>query len=292
MDASSQSSGHCHIYLISNDESYVSFIRSLFEKSVAEDPIHVESSVPTALEFLKPDATDIILFDLAVLSETKGVDVFLSLRLRARGIPILIAGTDEDEELIMKLIGLGAQDALPKASKNKKDHLRVITHTLQRVEAHQEYCENLLMDELTSLNNRKGFISLSEQQLLLMNRTKKGLLFFNFKVTNLNKINQDFDYKEGSRLLVQTAEILRASFRRTDILARYTGDEFALCAIDAMKNNIPLIAGRFIANLKRFNDNMPDYYKVQVQIGAIAVLPDNTLSVENILKLASENILK
>ena len=167
----------------------------------------------------------------------------------------------------------------------------MIFHALQRAKAHEEHCENLLMDELTSLNNRKGFVSLSEQQLSLMKRSKKGLVFFSFKVTNLNKINQDFDYREGNRVLAQSAELLRASFRKTDILARFTGDEFALCAIDAMDNNIGLIAERFISNLKIFNDNMPDNYKIQIRTGAVAVLPGNTLSIGGILKLAGENKL-
>ncbi len=282
----------CRIYLVSGDASYASFIRGLFEKSASEDQIQVESSVPTALEFLKPDATDIILFDVAVAPEAKRLDVFLSFRLRARGIPIVVVSAGEDEELVMKLIGSGAQDGLPKTNKNKNDILRVLDRALQRAKAHEEYCENLLMDELTSLNNRNGFVSLSEQQLSLMNRSKNGLVFFHFKVANLNKINQDFDYKEGNRVLVQTAEILKASFRKTDILARYSGDQFALCAINAMHNDIALLSGRFMSNLKSFNDKMPDYYKTQIRIGAIAVLPDNTLSVEDILKLAGENILK
>ena len=283
---------YCRIYLISGDASYASFIRGLFERSAPEDHIRVESSIPTALEFLKPDATDIILFDVTVAPEAERLNVFLGFRLRARGIPIVVVTAGEDEELVMNLIGSGAQDVHPKTNKNKKDILRVIFHTLRRAKAHEEYCENLLMDELTSLNNRKGFVSLSEQQLSLMKRSNKGLLFFSFKVTNLNKINRDFDYREGNRVLTQSAELLRASFRKTDILARFTGDEFALCAIDAMDNNIALIAERFISNLKIFNDNMPDNYKIQIRTGATAVLPDNTLSIGGILKLAGESILK
>ena len=282
---------HCRIYLISGDASYASFIRGLFEKSVPEDHIRAESSIPTALEFLKPDVTDIILFDVSVAPEAERLDIFLNFRLRARGIPVVVVTADEDETLIMNLIGSGAQDGLAKTEKNKPAVLRMIFHTLQRAQAHQECCENLLMDELTSLNNRKGFVSLSEQQLSLMKRSKKGLVFFSFKVTNLNKINQDFDYREGNRVLAQSAELLRASFRKTDILARFTGDEFALCAIDAMDNNIGLIAERFISNLKIFNDNMPDNYKIQIRTGAVAVLPGNTLSIGGILKLAGENKL-
>ncbi|PIU39942.1 MAG: hypothetical protein COT00_04335 [Candidatus Omnitrophica bacterium CG07_land_8_20_14_0_80_50_8] len=168
----------------------------------------------------------------------------------------------------------------------------MVNRTLERVKAHREYCENLLIDELTGLNNRKGFITLSEQQLRIVSRTKKGLVFFDVKITNLNKINQDFDFKEGNRVLVQAAVILKASFRKTDILSRYKGDQFTVCAIDSLKSNIDLMAKRFLTNLKLYNDNMPDYYKIKVRIGAISVGADNLLPVEDIIQLAAENIVK
>jgi diguanylate cyclase (GGDEF)-like protein len=44
----------------------------------------------------------------------------------------------------------------------------------------------------------------------------------------LKEINDTFGHKEGDAAIVETADILRESFRTSDVIARTGGDEFAL----------------------------------------------------------------
>ena len=48
----------------------------------------------------------------------------------------------------------------------------------------------------------------------------------------MKHINDTFGHQEGNRALVETANILRDSFRQSDILARFGGDEFAVLVTD------------------------------------------------------------
>ena len=101
-------------------------------------------------------------------------------------------------------------------------------------------------DELTQLYNRRGFFLLGEQQLRVAQRTASELLLIFIDVDQLKKINDQHGHKEGDRALVETAEVLRATFRSADILARISGDEFVVLAYPS----VGMGAGRLLARLQ------------------------------------------
>ena len=85
-----------------------------------------------------------------------------------------------------------------------------------------------LRDELTSLYNVRGFYLLAEQAMLLAKRAHQdfGVLFID--VDNLKQINDSNGHSAGSTLLVETARLLRSTFRDTDVIGRVGGDEFVV----------------------------------------------------------------
>ena len=90
-----------------------------------------------------------------------------------------------------------------------------------------------LTDELTGLYNRRGFICLSEVQLKLARRSGCDMVLFFIDVDGLKQINDSFGHSEGDNALIRTAEVLRMTFRESDVLARIGGDEFGALAIEA-----------------------------------------------------------
>ncbi len=85
-----------------------------------------------------------------------------------------------------------------------------------------------LRDELTGLHNVRGFNLLAEQSLLLARRAKQefGVLFID--LDNLKVINDNLGHSIGSATLVETAKLLKTTFRDTDVIARIGGDEFVV----------------------------------------------------------------
>ena len=53
-------------------------------------------------------------------------------------------------------------------------------------------------------------------------------------VDDLKKINDTLGHEEGDKALIDTAQIIRNTFRESDIIARLGGDEFAVLAIDTV----------------------------------------------------------
>src|SRR4029077_20951716 len=89
-----------------------------------------------------------------------------------------------------------------------------------------------LTDDLTCLYNRRAFFALATQQLKVMRRRGLGLLLFFADVDHLKEINVTYGHREGDLALIRTANALEQTFRDSDIVARLSGDEFAVLALE------------------------------------------------------------
>jgi len=111
-----------------------------------------------------------------------------------------------------------------------------------------------LTDELTGLYNRRGFLALAERQLKLGRRSGRGILLVFIDVDGLKQLNDTFGHAEGDRTLIRAGGVLEKTFRESDVVARFGGDEFAVLAIEASQHNQETIAARLRENLRQMND--------------------------------------
>lgn len=86
-----------------------------------------------------------------------------------------------------------------------------------------------LRDELTGLYNRRGLMALAEHAMEEGERLGFGVLFID--IDGLKQINDAHGHAMGDQALREAAALLRATFRRTDGLARLAGDEFAVLLV-------------------------------------------------------------
>lgn len=124
-----------------------------------------------------------------------------------------------------------------------------------------------LTDELTGLYNRRGFFTMSEQQLRYCRREEEPYAVYYIDMDGLKTVNDRLGHDEGDSLIRMTADILRESFRTTDIIARMGGDEFAVFAPKAGKKNARVIADRIAANTGDMNRKAGLPYPVSMSIG-------------------------
>lgn len=87
-------------------------------------------------------------------------------------------------------------------------------------------------DTLTGLYNRRGLNEQAEIALRRAERAGRPLTFLFVDVDGLKAINDRDGHAAGDAALVRIAEVLRATFRASDILGRLGGDEFVVVAVD------------------------------------------------------------
>jgi diguanylate cyclase (GGDEF)-like protein/PAS domain S-box-containing protein len=103
-----------------------------------------------------------------------------------------------------------------------------------------------LIDHLTGLYNRRGFMLLAERHLKLAARKRRQVFLLFCDVDGLKQINDTLGHRAGDHALVDAADILRRTFRSADIVARLGGDEFTVFPLEATDES----GGRLVARLE------------------------------------------
>jgi len=155
-------------------------------------------------------------------------------------------------------------------------------HGLLKTQADQ-LKELALVDELTGLNNRRGFMTLAEQQVKIANRNKTALTLVYFDLDNFKTINDTLGHAEGDRVLVLAADILRVTFRQSDILGRMGGDEFVALITDDDDFGQKSVSERLEENLKNFNSQSELNYELSTSIGIAVRRPEAPCSLNELL---------
>jgi diguanylate cyclase (GGDEF)-like protein len=159
----------------------------------------------------------------------------------------------------------------------------------KRMEA--EMREMSLRDLLTDLYNRRGFITLAEQQIRAADRTRRAMLLMFIDCDGLKWINDTLGHKEGDKALIETANVLRQTFRKSDIIARLGGDEFAVLAIDAASYINPEdFPKRLQQNIDAGNAKEARLYKLAMSWGTTVYDPGSPLSLDELMSSADKRM--
>ncbi len=140
-----------------------------------------------------------------------------------------------------------------------------------------------LTDELTGLYNRRGFMALADQHLKIANRVKTGFYMLYADLDNLKSINDTFGHKEGDMALIAAANILRESFRESDIISRIGGDEFVIFPVVTTEVSVEVIKTRLQKNLDLHNAVKARGYELSLSVGIPYYDPEKPLSLEELL---------
>jgi diguanylate cyclase (GGDEF)-like protein/PAS domain S-box-containing protein len=141
-------------------------------------------------------------------------------------------------------------------------------------------------DQLTGLNNRRGFITLAEQQLKLSQRNKRDMLLFFADLDGMKAINDTLGHEEGDKALQDVALILRDTFRASDIVARIGGDEFAILAIDTTGIYPDVMMTRLQNQIDVHNCESGRSYTISISMGAAYYDPENPCSLDELMSRA------
>jgi diguanylate cyclase (GGDEF)-like protein len=145
-----------------------------------------------------------------------------------------------------------------------------------------------ISDHLTGLYNRRGFLTLADQQLKLSNRTKMGMLLFFADLDGLKLINDTLGHEEGDNALIEIASILKETCRSSDIVARMGGDEFAILAIDPQEGNPESLISRLQNQIEMHNNQKNRKYKLSISIGCSAHDPEHPTSIDKLMVSADK----
>lgn len=151
-----------------------------------------------------------------------------------------------------------------------------------------------LIDHLTGLYNRRGFMLLAERHLKLAARKRRPVFLLFCDVDGLKAINDTLGHRLGDRALIDAGEILRRTFRSADIIARIGGDEFTVFPLEAGDESGARLVERLEDNLREHNaaHQAERGYLLSVSVGLARFEPGSASTVEGLLEEADRGLYR
>lgn len=141
-------------------------------------------------------------------------------------------------------------------------------------------------DSLTGLPNRALFLHLLEQALAHCARSARRLAVLYIDLDHFKPVNDTLGHQLGDLLLATVAERLRASVRKSDVVARLAGDEFTVIQTDLVDiRPARALARTLVHALHRPFMLKGREVRVSASVG-ISIYPDHGASAEELLQRA------
>ena len=213
----------------------------------------------------------------------------------ASGIQHILGKPAEPQEILRTVQNALKQPVspskLPQTGQLQREHLQLLADKLyeKNVELEQanERLRNLsLTDDLTGLNNRRGFLIMSNGLLKFARRAGHPLCLLYIDMDCLKQVNDKYGHAEGDTALNHFAHTLSETFRDSDVIARMGGDEFAVLTIDATENHLTGIQARLQSNVDAHNLVSVRGYAISFSLGVVRVDLNSVFTVEGLLNQA------
>lgn len=162
----------------------------------------------------------------------------------------------------------------------------VIARDITEAKRAQELREMAHTDELTGLSNRRRFTLLAERQAAEARQTGKPFTVLFIDLNGLKNINDNLGHQEGDQAIIDAANILRSTFRDSDVLARLGGDEFCVLLPEDSPEDAesPIARLQAMTDIHNMQSNRP--YKVGMSVGTARFDPTEPISIEDLIERA------
>jgi diguanylate cyclase (GGDEF)-like protein len=210
----------------------------------------------------------------------------------ASGVQHVLAKPTEPQEILRVVHQALKQPTvparLPQTGQLQREHLQLLADKLYQKVAELEKANNRLRslsltDELTGLNNRRGFMILATGLLKFARRAGHPLCLLYIDLDSLKPINDTYGHAAGDMAINHFARILTETFRDSDVIGRMGGDEFVVLTIDANENDLANIKARLQSNVNTHNLQSTVGYPLSFSLGMIRVDVNSTLTMESLL---------
>lgn len=149
-----------------------------------------------------------------------------------------------------------------------------------------------ITDELTGLSNRRCFDSTFEKEFLRAQRYNNKLTLVMFDIDHFKTVNDTYGHQCGDFILKQVSNAALQTFRKTDTVFRFGGEEFIVIFTETDINQSIIPLERFRKTIETLDLNYENQkINITVSIGACQ-LTEDTISKEEFLHKTDDALYK
>ena len=254
------------VLVVSAQEDAARRVRELLDGAAPDQFVVTRAAPHASFARLARDGVDVVLLAMPI-SARRGFMIFTGLRALAPTVPILFLAGPDDARHGLEAMRAGAQDFLLKSDVDGERLVRALRHAIERNRLQVARLDLALLDELTGLYNRRGFLTLATRDLRVARRGDESLCVVFADLDNLKRVNDTGGHALGDRALRDTAAVLRQTFRDSDLVARIGADEYAVLVRHAGPGSADVLADRLKRQVREFNRRAARPYQLSISLG-------------------------
>jgi len=240
----------------------------------------------TALELISKNTFHSMIVDV-MLPDMMGFELTGKVKKLKPDIVVIIMTGLIEEFSYDDAMNAGASDFI-----KKPFSLKELVARIEHAKRHEKLYDISLHDELTGLYNRRGFFTLAEHLLKAAKRQQKGLCMLYCDLDDLKGINDVLGHQKGDWALIDTANILKETFRNSDIIARIGGDEFVVVPIEPAEESLEIVVSRLQQAVEMDNAKSKRDYVLSISTGTAYFDPLSACTVDELLSQADKSMYK
>jgi diguanylate cyclase (GGDEF)-like protein len=268
--------------LVVDDDSQITKLLNIFLISRGYS-CETASSGKAAIEKADGDAFDIVITDIK-MPEMDGIALTKEILRKHPDITVMVMTAFTAEYTEEDAIHSGASDFI-----KKPFTLAEFSARLERIIRDRKKMYDLqdlaFFDGLTGLPNRKMFLDRTTQALEHAKRFPHTFALLFLDVDNFKAVNDSFGHAAGDLLLQEIAARLSEGLRKSETVARMSGDEFIVTATITKTEDAAVVAARILDSLSPPFDLQGHTCSVSCSIG-ISVYPADGDNIDILLKKA------
>jgi len=263
-------------------EVMLELMRDRFEVLCAEDG---EDGVRLA----RLERPDVVLMDL-FMPRLDGFAALEDLRRDPRTLetPVIFLSGSGDEQVKLRVLGLGAADYLVKPF-SPRELLARVEKALETTRQRRAAAALAQVDALTGLPNYGAFRTRLDDELKRAARYHTPLSAVMIDLDRLKQLNDVHGHEAGNRAIVALADHVRSNLRGSDFAARFGGDEFVVLLPHTRAEEAAVFAERVRAGLGQLRlPNSGERVMLHASFGVAALPSDGVTAPEEALRGADE----
>lgn len=166
---------------------------------------------------------------------------------------------------------------------------RYLAGAIEVARLHEQLKELAATDSLTGLANRRAFLGRLRTEIARSRRSHAELCIVLIDLNHFKTVNDVYGHAAGDQVLVRVAEVLNQTIRRSDLAARFGGDEFILLVPGAKRREVVAILNR----LRSVPISVPDPSAAQARLSfawGLANWPHDGVDPEELLQAADRRL--
>ena len=209
-----------------------------------------------------------------------GLTALRTLRQAYPRVPLAILAGGEQDPALAEARAEGVTDYLIPEWLSGPIVERVLQHAIDN---HRLQTDLALVDEITGLYTRHGFMAVAEQYLKLARRLHHSLVLTYLDIDGFTRIRAEHGPAEADWALRQVATLLRTSFRESDLMGRLETDAFAFFGMGSSDRSSEALEARLNDLLSKLAPQEGHPVHISLSAGMIWFDPENSPGLVDLL---------